>query len=743
MALVDASEYAASPEAQAAEKAAMSYQDAHPETSSYLPTGYRPTSPGTNQSAADANQASQLDGYRASPGSAQSTLQNLKDTWQQRMDSGDIAGAQSVHDWATQVRQAAGISDTDPTYGAYNPTPSSGVNIDGTNISQPSSSMPTGYDYTTRTGDQVANDGSLHLNVGGQNQSDVKVSQGQSYGSAQDIASSLGLQYKRDPQGNVTLNGTSFLPIGFDKNGNPMLNYRDVADAMGFKVNYDDASKTISISKPVSTTPNQTPGGNLTDPRMAGAQPQMNQGYPTQQGQNVVGGLMGQMPQQPQVSPFQAPDLSGYQNQMMPYQNFNADWNNYYNQAHGQLDPQYQTQYNNLMSKQTTDLTKMDESMNRRGIYTSGLAEAAANDLRAKTTNAVATVFGNQQAAINKMAQQLYTDAYKQYHDGNQMAMKNNEFMMTQMLNQEKQAFTQWLSTQQLGQSQFQYAINAWDKMASVIQNGQKIDQTAFQFDNLSANQTATLNMEAQKLQQQRDNALLPYQFETANNAANNQSQNWRAMLPYQLQTANNQASTQLEMWKMLGYIQNADGSLTPTQQTTSQNRDYALNFAKAMGYTVNADGSVTPTEQARHNMAQEQLTASGQTITANHNAATEQNAADSLRLRLYEMMGYDQNGTPTLNRQKLDESISHDSQTVQIAKDNATTSANRSIVDGIGKQLSAINSQISAAYNSGMYVTDKAQKQQIQAQIQQLSTQRDQYLNQLSQYTKQGFVGN
>lgn len=365
-----------------------------------------------------------------------------------------------------------------------------------------------------------------------------------------------------------------------------------------------------------------------------------------------IGGTQASQPAQP----FQTADLSNLQSQFMPYQQFNPNWDNYYNQAHSQLDPQYQAKYNDLMSKQATDLVRQDESMNRRGIFTSGLAEAAANDLRAKTTNAVANVFLQQQAAVNKMAQTLYQDAYKQYQSGNQMALKNNEYLMTQMMNQEKQAFTQWLGTQRLGLSQYQYAMTAWDKMATLIQNEAKQQQSADQFtqkqfmdlykqDNLSAEQQAALQKQYDQMGQEWQKALLPYQSPTA----------------YQ------------------------QGQLDQGQQKINEKAamDQVTALLKQMGIQID-QGKLA--EAIRHNQSTETL--DQQKLVAQINQWSAQNKLSS-----------DRNA---LSAQQFGEKQHYDQAMIDKASAAAMDSMKRTQLEGYKAELSSIGQQINSYISAG-----------------------------------------
>jgi G:T/U-mismatch repair DNA glycosylase len=280
-------------------------------------------------------------------------------------------------------------------------------------------------------------DGSVHLNVNGTVGTDVPVFKGTSFESGSDLAKQLGLDYKADPTtGEITIGGTKVMPTSYDKQGNAMVGVRQVANALGYQIGYDDKSKTITVTGKPTTPPGGTGSGDV------------NQGW-------------------------QAPDMSSMQGNMMPYGTFNNDMSGYYTQAHNQLDAQYQQQKKALLDKQQTDITASDESMNKRGIYSSGVAQSVEDDLRTKTTQAVANVLSNQMAAVAKTAQGLYDTAYKQYLDGNKFALENNKSNVANILAVEKQSFNEYLATHKLSDAELKAANDEYDKQADRIQKTQ------------------------------------------------------------------------------------------------------------------------------------------------------------------------------------------------------------------------------------------------------------------------------
>lgn len=449
----------------------------------------------------------------------------------------------------------------------------------------------TGYDYLNNQGQAVSRDGSLNLSVNGQPGADVPVYQGTAYGNLDDISKRFGVSYNIDTNGRVTVNGKEVRPIGFDSKGIPEVGLRDFAQAAGLGVDYDNNKNTITITGSPQTRTGTPDAGAGTGGNQGGNQPGTG-------ASNQPGAGTGT----PQDATAAWTDFFDNQHLQMPglmpiQQSFNPDWTNYYNQSHAQIDPLYQSRYDALMGKQTADLRAMDESMNRRGIYTSGIAEAAANDLRAKTSNSVASLFAKQMSDIEKTAQGLEQQAYKQYSQGNQFALKYNKDQMTNYLNQQKQIFGQWLQTQKLNLSQLQYALNAWDKHATMLWN-------QYKFDHLSANQQAT--------QSGYYTGPDGKQYPTLQNS---QDQIRNAMQYAQLFGFDQSGKPTLKTFEMLGYIKMPDGSFAPTEKTTNDQRNYALNLGKALGYVTTPDGKIVPTEQTTHDRATENLAA--QKLTA------------------------------------------------------------------------------------------------------------------------------
>ncbi|KIL38296.1 hypothetical protein SD70_27155 [Gordoniibacillus kamchatkensis] len=575
----------------------------------------------------------------------------------------------------------------------------------------------SGYDFLNNQGQAVSRDGSLHVSVNGQPSADVPVYQGTAFGNLDEMSKRFGVNFNIDPNGIVTVNGKVVKPIGYDSKGIPEVGLRDFAQAAGLKVDYNDNGKTVTISgstQPINEAPNT--GVGIGDNQGSGQGAPGTTQFPGG-GSYGYGGDQGTGIQDPWAAwnsyisahPLQQPNMIPIQQQFTP------DWQSYYSQAHAQIDPLYQTQYNNLMSKQASDINAMDQKMNARGIFTSGIAQAAENDLRAKTSNSVASLFNKQMSDIEKTAQTLYNNAYKQYSQGNQFALKYNQDQLSNYLNQQKFIFSQWLQTQRLTLSQAQYALNAWDKQATMLWHNAQLDFEKYKFNNLSDYQKQTLDFNKYKFSNLSADQIATLQ------------QNGTKIFGVD---ANGRPT--LDALKAAGLTPvgvDANGNIKFVQTATASDADrkYALDLAKARGGWFDSDGNlIMPTEQAKHDRA------------------TEQNAADSLKLRIYDMMGFDQNGVPTLKREQLDETINKDNQMIDIARTNATNAENKTVIEGIGRQLSTVDNQINAIYNSGILASTDPRnaqaKQDAMTQLKTLSGQRDTLKIQLAGFTNQGF---
>lgn len=426
----------------------------------------------------------------------QSQLDDIGKQW--NAASGNPEAQMALHDKANDIRNSAGLvagTDYNAKTGAaiqnpYTPATSSTISTGNAPTAPtaptsssggmlPSQTLPGYSSAPTQTGQSFTPDTSAHVTVNGQDAGTQQVMQGRTFESVQNIAKQLNLPFSIDPKtGLATIGGKQFQTTMY-KNGSPMVGLRNVAEAHGYDVSWDPKNSQVTVTKPQEASMGMS--------------------------------QIPQMPQVPQLQQYQQPDESQWYDNMMGYQQFQPDWNQYYSQAHGQLDPQYTSQYNNLMAKQGMDINKMDEGLNAKGIFNSGIAVAAENDLRAKTTNAVASVFMKEQGAIEKLAMNLYNEGYKQAKDGNDFALKNNQQMLSQAMNDKKMQFDQYIKTQNLTLSQYNYALKSWNDMSNMIMKNaqmqmqdqhfqQNLGFNQFKFDNLSANQQVQAGQGQQKI---------------------------------------------------------------------------------------------------------------------------------------------------------------------------------------------------------------------------------------------------
>lgn len=596
-----------------------------------------------------------LNVFKNNPALAQQELERVKGVYNQNANGGDPTRLQQISTWANQVRQAAGINPNDPFYG-NGPAPTA--------------------------------DGSLGLSVNGQQEQNVPVYQGTSYDSAAKIAQELGVSYSVDPLTQMpVIGGKTFNAVTFDKAGNAQVPLKLVAESLGYKADWNPKTNTVTVTGGKQDQPQQD-----QQQSMGFQLPSFNAGNPNSLG-NWTDYWNSMGVQQPQYMPIQS--------------QFNPDWSTYYNQAHAQIDPLYQNQMNTLMGKQASDISGMDQKMNARGMFNSGIAQAAEDDLRAKTTNSVATLLTKQMSDIEKTAQTLFNQAYKQYSDGNTFALKYNQDQISNYMSQQKQIFSQWLSTQKLDLSQQQYALNAWDKMATL-----QLDQTK---------------------------AMLPYQYQTANNQANNAASLQRAMLPYQYQTVNNEANNAASLQRaLIPYSMGpTPAQMLPYNEMTKYQQSQVDQGQQKIDLQSAAQQAANYFKQLGINVDMAKLQEA-----IRHDQAGEQNTADANRIKMADIMGVGPDGkTPTLNRLKLEQTIAHDKDLITIATQNAKSTEDKNVLDGYGKNLTAINEGINAImarHTDGKIDTNSADYQNLT----NLTNQRNDIIGQLNNYTSQGFAG-
>jgi hypothetical protein len=510
---------------------------------------------------------------------------------------------------------------------------------------------------------------------------------GKSITTMSNLASSLGINYTKDPStGALSVSGKTVNPVGYDQAGNPIVQVRQVLNAMGVpdqNINYDSKSGNVTY----------------TAPQQSREQPQQRNPFqiPQTQPYQMQMPYIGQQPQMGQYvnnTPFQAPDLSAYYNNLMPVQQqFNPDWNTYYNQAHQQFDPTTNQSIQQLMSKMNTDITTSDEKMNTRGIFNSGLAQANEDLIRGDSSNAVAKVLATSQGNIAKVAQQLYKDSQTQWYQGNTVALQNNKIMLDQAMNQEKQAYTQWLGGQNLNLNQYKAALTAWDNAANMgLKQAQMSMDNSHFYDNL--NQQAAHDNQTNAMDMYKQNNLSAYQQGTLQ-----------------------QGQTKIDQQNLLnaGYVKMPDGSLVMSEKATMDQKNYAMNMAKTLGYITNPDGSITQTEQARHDMSQDVLNQQKLTETVRHDKQLE--SIDFSKV--------------AIEQGKLDEQVNNN---VTKAKEFATTMKNNQLkeqVNALTKQMqdsngnvNKLNSQKSNIMTQMATVQDANTKQFYQTQLDNLNQQ-------------------
>lgn len=474
-----------------------------------------------------------------------------------------------------------------------------------------------------------------------------------------DLAMKIGFNYRTDPStGAIILsNGKTINPVSNGANG-PSVQVRQLLNAFGVQdqnIVYDPKTGNVSYTAP--NIPDQGGGGAAP-----GMMPYMTQQMPFM---NVLGQL-GPQPQMRPITPFQAPDLSMYYNNLMPFQSqFTPDWNTFYQQAHAQFDPTTMQSMNQLMGKMNQDITSSDEKMNQRGIFNSGLAQANEDMIRGNSSNAIAKVLATSQSNIARVAQQLYKDAQTAWYQGNDLALRNNQLMLNQALEQEKQAYTQWLGGQNLNLNQYKAALSAWNDAATQGLKQAQMNMDAFKFNNLSADQSANL---AQK------------QFEFNNLSADQQANLSQKQFEFNNLSADQKAQ--------LAWKQYAFNNLSADQSATLAQKQMEFNNLSA---------------QQKADLAWKQYAFSN--LSANQQAQN-QIQQDSLKLRLQDMMGYlkDPNTgqmVPTLNMQKFNDTVQYQKDQLELAKQRVKDSQAKADLQSMTDQLNAAKAGIDAINNN------------------------------------------
>jgi hypothetical protein len=475
--------------------------------------------------------------------------------------------------------------------------------------------------FDTRNGQTAYNT----MQAGGQTLS-LPVYQGHTVAPAGEIAKDLGVNYTVDQKtGQVTVNGKVINPVGVDASGTKIVNVRDFLHALGVtddQIQWDPKTNQITYSMP------QKPPESQYQSPMQGIMSSMPQGY-----QSPMQGIMSSMPQMPQLQPYQPPDLSQFYNNLQPLQPFNPDWNTYYQQAASQINPLTDNSISTLLNKQQMDITQADEGLNAKGIFNSGIAVQVENQIRANTNDQIAKVIMNANAQIAKVAQQLYTDAINQWYKGNSLAMQNNKLWLDMAMQQAKQSFDQWLQTQKLSMDQYSYALKAWDDVSQMALKDAQFQATdAFKrWDSLSQMALKDAQFQAQ---QGLDYAKLNQQIQ------------------YQNQDL---ALKQEDLGLKLGQMMGSYNGL-PTLQAQQDAFDRAWRMSQMFGYLVDENGKPILDDKGNR------IT----TLDAQKLAETIRHNQQSELLKLEDMMGFDQNGTPTLQRDVLMEKMINDMNTAE-----------------------------------------------------------------------------
>lgn len=334
-----------------------------------------------------------------------------------------------------------------------------------------------------------------------------------------------------------------------------------------------------------------------------------------------------QAPQLPQLPTFDPNQVLSQFQQIQPFQwDANQDFMNQYN---AQL-PAFQQQL-------TSEDQKINDEMNKRGLYNSGIAQQNV-DMQNQA------LYGKLFDSIQKQALADQKQAYTEWQGQANLTQKNNQYLGDYALNSYKANLDAAYKNGQLTDQQYADAINEWSKQVSAL-------QAAMQ-EQASLNQ-AQLPYTMGPTPAQ----MLPYEYPSANTMVPYMYGPTPAqMLPYQYPTANT----------LVPYIYGP----TPYQQQT-----LSLDQLK----TILPYQQMTAYQQATIGLDQQKL----QAQIAQDAVADQQKWA--------QIMGVGPNGQPTLDAQKLQEQIVKDSQAAQVAAANASNNQVRT-------QLSALHDQLVAA---------------------------------------------
>jgi peptidoglycan hydrolase-like protein with peptidoglycan-binding domain len=257
----------------------------------------------------------------------------------------------------------------------------------------------------------------------------------------------------------------------------------------------------------------QTPGQQLAD---------MQNQYLTQIAQSA--------PQAPALPQFPTFDAQSVINQFQPIQPFQWD-------AAQDFMNQYQAQLPEFQQQLAAEDQRINDMMNKRGLYNSGIAQQAVDQQNQALYQKLLDSIQKQSLADQKQA-------YQEWLGQANLTEKQNQFLANYALNAYKANIDALYKQGQLSNQQYADAINEWGKMVTATTDAMN-EQAALQRALLPWTMGPT---PAQMLPYlyPTQNALLPYMYPTQN-----------ALLPYMLgPTPYQQAQLALDQQKLTAQIQ-------------------------------------------------------------------------------------------------------------------------------------------------------------------------------------------
>jgi hypothetical protein len=435
---------------------------------------------------------------------------------------------------------------------------------------------------------------------------------------------------------------------------------------------------------------NGLPAGGL--PMGTQTQPTQTQGT-AQVSPDTSAGPSG-VPQPPAFTPIPTftPDYSQWQS-INP---FSYDVQAAFQNALNMYMPQYQQQM-------ATEDSRINEMMNSRGLFNSGIAQAAVNDANAK-------IYGQLYNAINKYLTQDRAQAYKEWQGQANLTEKQNEFFINQQVNAYKANVQAMYDNGQLSEKQYNDYMNAIDNAATQALNVAKFNQSSLQaagyvqLPDGSIVPTAQASQADRKLTDSELNSIgLAYgpdgqlhptlaaqQFNEKTLEAMGLVQGPDGKLHPTLQSQQLTA----KILESMGYAQDpTTGKLVPTLAATQDARNYALNLAKVTGYVVNPDGSLTPTLDNVIKTGQLKVAQQNANTNASRTAAEIQHWANQDSLASQRL---------SLTSKQFEEKQAHDEQMYQLALTNATTSQLKSMITILDGKRNQAASNIRASLAAG-----------------------------------------